>query len=134
MTSRSLLLAGAALVFGAVGYAYISPKAGSASHALDNAATDLHAYMHSAWGDSFGSHGLEVQSVELHGTLHSWQNGNASECDVSAERDDVVNAYQGMRTLFIQNNVLVEPGTLSRFIDTTTKYALTIAFTAAAGC
>jgi hypothetical protein len=134
MTSRSLLLAGAALVFGAVGYAYINPKAPSASHALEAAAVDLHDYTHQVWPSSYGAHPLEVESTELHSTLHGWQHGTASECDVSVERDDVTNAYQSMQTQFIENGVLRDEGTLTRFIDTTTKYAMAMAFASGAGC
>ena len=118
MKARSLLFAGPALAFlCALGTAFIHPNAPSASHALEQSADGLHSYMHMAFGSSFGSHGVDVEATELHDTLHDWENGNATECEVIAERDDIPPAIVDMTQQFAQNGIFSNKSARAMFLD-----------------
>ena len=67
--------------------ASIESGAPSASHHFEEAAADIHEYLHDNYADSYGSHGLEAKGTALHGVLHDWQHGEATEADVVKAMD-----------------------------------------------
>ena len=135
MKLRSIFLAGPALTaLAVIGASYISPKAPSASHGLEEAAADLHHYMHQNYSSSFGSHGMEVSAGALHHQLHEWADGNATECDVITARDGVEASHADMTTQFRDNGVFANRGAKIRYFSVTQKMIRVIALTALASC
>jgi hypothetical protein len=65
----------------------IDPGAPSASHHMEEAAEELHEYLHDNYTTSYGAHGLENAAVLCHDTLHDWSNGNATEDATQATFD-----------------------------------------------
>ena len=80
----ALTLVGSLLIAGTA-QAHIDPSAPSASHELEEAAHEIHEYLHDNYGSSFGAHGLEDAAVVLHDDLHDWSNGNLPESFIAVD-------------------------------------------------
>ena len=86
--------------------ASIDSGAPSASHHFEEAAADLHGYLHHHYPSSYGSHGLEEQGSVLHAILHDWQHGHATEADVVATMDALKLEWNTFRQTIIPAGVL----------------------------
>ena len=67
----------------------------------------MHHYMHSAYQSSMGSHGLDVNSLQLHEDLHGWERGLVTESEVAATwavvSADLANFRNNVKALGILN-------------------------------
>lgn len=100
-TLALVALAGTAL-------AGIHRKAASTSHALEEAAVELHDYMHDNYTNSYGAHGMEIAADALHSAIHDYNNGNASEQDVLDQVQAANDARDALRDSFRANGIMAD--------------------------
>lgn len=86
--------------------ASIDPSAPSASHHLESAVAAMHEHLHHHYDSSYGSHDLEVAADELHGVLHDWSEGNATEAEVVMSEEAVKRAWNSFRQSIVPAGVL----------------------------
>ena len=86
--------------------ASIDSGAPSASHHFEEAAADLHEYLHANYPGSYGSHGLEEKGSVLHAVLHEWQHGEATETDVVTAKYALKLEWNNFRQTFIPAGIL----------------------------
>lgn len=94
------------LAFTQISFATIDPGAPSAAHHFEEAAAELHEYLHHEHSNSYGSHGLENHGDALHGTLHDWVHGDATEADVVASKEALKLEWNTFRQTIIPAGVL----------------------------
>ena len=104
--------------------AEIDAGAPSASHRLEEAAGDMHAYLHHHYGSGYGSHELEEVAAEMHDALHEWDHGELGEADIVAVQGGLkaawLNFIQTITPAGILNNGDMELEDLHQ--DVKTKY------------
>jgi hypothetical protein len=104
--------------------AEIDPGAPSASHRLQLAAENIHAYLHHNYQAGYGTHELEEAAAAMHDALHEWDHGELTEADIVAIQEDLkaswLNYIQTITPAGILNNGDMELETL--YQDVKTKY------------
>jgi len=104
--------------------AEIDPGAPSASHRLEEAAANIHAYLHHQYHAGYGSHELEEAAGEMHHALHEWDHGELTEAEIVAVQEDLkvawLNYIQTITPAGILNSGDMELGDLQQ--DVKTKY------------
>ncbi len=84
----------------------IPPESTWAAWEFWKPAEEAHEYFHHAYGTSFGSHGLDVNGLQLHEDLHNWERGLATEAEVSATWAKITPALVTFRTNLEQAGLL----------------------------
>jgi len=104
--------------------AEIDPGAPSASHRLQEAADNVHAYLHNNYQGGYGTHELEEAAAAMHSALHGWDHGDLTEADIVAVQEDLkaawLNFIQTITPAGILNNGDIELEGLHQ--DVKTKY------------
>lgn len=72
---------------------------------LAEASAELHGYMHGAFGNSYGSHGMETDSQTANDVLENWDAGLVTEADVDAAVQVVNDTFDAMRIQFVENDI-----------------------------
>ena len=94
------------LFWGANVLAEIDPGAASASHKLEQAAMDIHGYLHHNYHSSYGSHELEEVVATLHDALHELEHGGLKESDILAVEEELKAAWNSFRQTLIPAGLL----------------------------
>ena len=105
--------------------AEIDPGAPSASHRLQEAAGDLHSYLHHHYSAGYGTHELEDSAGAMHSALHDWQHGEMTESDIDAMAVELkaawLNYLQSINPAGVLNNGDMELETLYETVKTSYK-------------
>ena len=84
----------------------IPANAPSLSHELEEAADEIHEYLHDNYGTSYGAHELEDAAAALHDVLHEWEQGNATEAEVEVEWDTTKDEWKNFEKTIKRAKVL----------------------------
>jgi hypothetical protein len=86
--------------------AFIDPDATSASHEMEELATDIHDYLRHMYGPSFGAHDLEEAAGLLHDDLHDWTQDIVTESQIVEDMEALDAAWKQFRQTLNQEHLL----------------------------